>query len=87
MTQLTDDTARDLIARQLDRIAPEVDLADARPDGQLQDELGLDSMDFLNLMIGIHEETGLDIPERDYPELSTLDGAVAYLRRRTSSAG
>lgn len=84
MTQLTDRTARDLIARLLGNIAPEVDLDDARPDGQLQEELGLDSMDFLNLMIGIHDETGLDIPERDYPELSTLDGAVSYLQRRTA---
>ncbi len=84
MTPLTTETARELIARLLADIAPEVDLADARPDGQLQEELGLDSMDFLNLMIGIHQATGLEIPERDYPELSTLTGAVDYLAARTS---
>lgn len=84
MTPLTATAAHELIARLLGDIAPEVDLADARPDGQLQEELGLDSMDFLNLVIGIHEATGLDIPERDYPELGTLAGAVAYLERRTS---
>ncbi len=84
MTPLTTETARELIARLLADIAPEVDLADARPDGQLQEELGLDSMDFLNLMIGIHQATGLEIAERDYPELSTLTGAVDYLAARTS---
>lgn len=84
MTPLTAESARDLIARLLADIAPEVDLADAHPDGQLQEELGLDSMDFLNLMIGIHQATGLEIPERDYPALSTLAGAIDYLAARTS---
>lgn len=84
MTALTEADARDLIARILSDIAPEVDLADARPDGQLQEELGLDSMDFLNLMIGIHDATGLTVPERDYPALSTLDGAITYLTEHTA---
>ncbi|HSP01971.1 MAG TPA: phosphopantetheine-binding protein [Acidimicrobiales bacterium] len=84
MTALTQADAHGLIAKILADIAPEVDLADARSDGQLQEELGLDSMDFLNLMIGIHDETGLTVPERDYPELSTLDGAVRYLTERTA---
>ena len=83
MIPLTDDGARDLLARLLADIAPEVDLGAARPYGQLQDELGLDSMDFLNLMIAIHDATGIDIPERDYPSLSTLRGAVGYLASRS----
>ena len=36
-------------------------------------------MDFLNLIVTLHERTGIEIPERDYPKLSTLDAAVAYL--------
>lgn len=36
-------------------------------------------MDFLNLIVALHERTGIEIPERDYPKLSTLDAAVAYL--------
>jgi acyl carrier protein len=83
MTALTDAGARELLERILAEIAPEVDLADARPDGQLQEELGLDSMDFLNIMIGIHDATGLEIPERDYPQLSTLTGAIGYLTSRS----
>jgi hypothetical protein len=27
----------------------------------------------------LHERTKVDIPEADYPRLSTLDGAVGYL--------
>ena len=36
-------------------------------------------MDFLNLIIGIHERTGVAIPEEDYPLLETLDGCIRYL--------
>ena len=39
-------------------------------------------MDILNLMIAIHEATGVDIPEADYPRMATLNGCVAYLRTR-----
>lgn len=82
MTARTPAEARDLIAAVLADIAPEADLDGARPDGQLQEELGLDSIDFLALMAGIHDRTGVRVPERDYPSLSTLAGAVAYLVQR-----
>lgn len=73
------DEARDVIAQGLRGIAPEADLAEVRADKPLQDELDLDSMDFLNLMVAIAERTGIEIPERDYPEVDHLDGLVAYL--------
>jgi acyl carrier protein len=41
--------------------------------------LDLDSMDFNNLIIAIHERTGRNIPEADYNKLFTLKGAIAYL--------
>ena len=36
-------------------------------------------MDFLNFAIALHEKLGVEIPEADYPQLFTLDGAVVYL--------
>jgi hypothetical protein len=33
-------------------------------------------------MIGLHKELGIDIPEKDYPQLATLDSCIAYLRVR-----
>jgi acyl carrier protein len=75
---VTDDP-RALLAGLLRRIAPEVDLDDVDPDADLQDEVDLDSMDFLNLVTALHEATGIDVPERDYPALSTVNGFVAYV--------
>ena len=60
-------------------VAPEVDPANIVPDIDFTEQLDLDSMDYLTWMLGINKETGIEIPERDYPKLMTLDGAVSYL--------
>ena len=39
-------------------------------------------MDFLNFLVALSKKTGVDVPEKDTPQLFTLDGAVAYLRQK-----
>ena len=68
-----------LLARLLHRIAPEVDLDRVDRSEPLQDAADLDSMDFLNLVAALYEETGVDVPERDYPAIASIDGFVAYV--------
>jgi acyl carrier protein len=70
---------RDVVIGALTEVAPDVDLAAINPGTEFVELLDIDSMDFLNIIVAIHEETGIEIPERDYPKLSTLDDAVAYL--------
>lgn len=76
---MTTDEAQQLIRSVLRQVAPEADLDEVGPGQTLQEALDLDSIDFLNLVTGLHEATGIEIPERDYPRLSTLDGCVEYL--------
>ena len=78
--------ARSLLERLLHGIAPEVDLAGADPGAFLQDVLDLDSMDLLNLMTALAEETSIDVPERDYPLLSSIDGFVDYVSSASQRA-
>jgi acyl carrier protein len=73
--------ARTLILDVLGGIAPEADLAALPAKARLREALDLDSMDFLNFVAALHQRTGIDIPEADYPRLFTLDGAIAYLCR------
>jgi acyl carrier protein len=73
------------VRRVLAQIAPEADLETLEPDTDLHLELDIDSMDFLNFVIGLHEATGIEVPERDYPRLSTLGGCVEYLRLHHAS--
>jgi acyl carrier protein len=63
----------------LGRIAPEVDLAEVPGDVDFREEVDLDSMDFLSLVEGLKEATGVDVPEDDYAAIETLDGLVSYL--------
>ena len=65
--------------RVLGEIAPEADLAALKPDVAFRDQLDLDSMDLLNVVIGLHAALGVEIPEADYSSLVTPDGCVDYL--------
>jgi acyl carrier protein len=83
MKALTREGARAAIFDALTAIAPEIDPAGIAPDKPLREQIDLDSFDFLNVIIRLHEALGIDIPESDYGELMTLDGAVDYLVRKT----
>jgi len=72
-------TLRATVLRVLGEVAPEVDLATVEPGEDLREQLDLDSMDILNLAIGLFKATGVEVPERDYPRIVTVDGAVDYL--------
>jgi acyl carrier protein len=50
---------------------------------RIRDQLDLDSMDFLNFLIAVHEDMDVDIPEADYPKLRTLNDIVDYLAAKT----
>lgn len=72
---------RSLAANVLAGIAPEADLSAVGDSEDLREALDLDSMDFLNFIIGLSKGSGVSIPEADYPRLFTLKGLVAYLSR------
>lgn len=63
----------------LTAVAPDLDALAIGDNDHLQDDLGLDSMDFLNLVSALHKRFDLPIPETDYPRLATPGKAVAYL--------
>ena len=78
---------RAAVLRALGRIAPEVGADDLDPGESLREQADLDSMDFMNFVVGMGKELGVEIPEADYPQLGTLDGCVAYLAAHAVPAG
>lgn len=68
-----------LVGKVLAGIAPEADLAGVGDNEDLRATLDLDSMDFLNLIIGLSQGSGVEIAEKDYPRLFTLQGIRDYL--------
>ena len=86
MAERTPEQIRGIIFDVLGTIAPEIEPGSIVPDQPLRDQVDLDSFDFLNVIVRLHEVLGIDIPERDYAELATLDGAVDYLARRSAAS-
>jgi len=76
------DLVQDHIRSVLADIAPEADLGTVDPGAPFREALDIDSMDFLRLMQGLSARLGVDVPEADYPQLSTLAGMVGYFERR-----
>ncbi len=74
----TDDIRSEVLS-VLTGIAPEVDADDIEDDELLRDQVDLDSMDWLNFLIGIHKKLQVEIPESDYASLRTLADVVRYV--------
>jgi acyl carrier protein len=70
---------RTAILDVLSDVAPEIEREKIDPRVDLREQLDLDSMDFLNFVLGLHKAFGVDIPEADYRTIGTLDGCMAYL--------
>jgi acyl carrier protein len=81
---MNDEQARQTIFEVLGEIAPEVDPATVDDASDLTEQLDLDSMDYLNWMLGINQATGVEIPQRDVSRFLTIDGAVDYLVTHSS---
>jgi acyl carrier protein len=79
---MTRDDAHTLLATALHTIAPEIDIDTLDPDEPFHQEADIDSMDFLNSIVGLHEQSGIDIPEDDYQKLTTLADILSYLEER-----
>jgi acyl carrier protein len=82
---VNDTEIRGRIVGIIKSIAPEVEEGELRADRPLRDQIDLDSMDWLNVLVAVHEKLGVDIPEADYGKLVTLQDLVAYVGAKIAS--
>jgi len=80
--KIPESAIREAIFKRLKKIAPEANPAEVAPDENLREALDIDSFDFLNLLIGLHDALGVEIPEADYGKLTTLNSLMSYLSQR-----
>ena len=83
---MTDAELRETVVARLLDVAPEASAADIDPAAPIQEQLDIDSMDFLDFLMSLAEATGVEVPERDYAEVATVDGCVRYLAERRPAA-
>lgn len=83
---MTAEDIKAVVVKALRNVAPDIDAGTLDPDESWREQTDLDSMDFLNLVIGLHEALGVEIPEVDYPRLSSLNATVRYLADRLQAS-
>jgi acyl carrier protein len=76
---MNEQAARAAVVSAMGKVAPDVDMAAVDEESRLRQDLELDSLDFLRIVETIDADTGIDIPERDYPSVTTVRGLVEYL--------
>jgi len=76
---MTQEKIISIILEIIKEIAPEEDLSHLDPEIPLREQIGLDSVDFLNIVMELRMRYDIDVPEEDYLELTTLNRCAAYL--------
>lgn len=76
---MTKEDIKKVVLDIISEIAPDEDLSDVKPDVRLRDQLDLDSMDFLDIVMELRKQHGIEVPEEDYQQLASLDSCADYL--------
>ena len=82
---MNEEEVRSVLLRILQEMVPEEDVTKLKPDVRLRDQLDLDSMDFVNFLVAVAEQLGVETPEKDYPRLATLNSCAAYFQRKLAA--
>ena len=74
------DKVKGIIVEQLG-----VDEEEVTPDASFVDDLGADSLDVVELVMGLEEEFDIEIPDEDAEKIATVGDAIAYIDDKTKS--
>ncbi len=73
----TFERVKGIIAEQLG-----IDEGEIRPESSFVDDLGADSLDVVELIMALEEEFGIEIPDEDVEQMSTVEEAVEYIESK-----
>jgi acyl carrier protein len=76
---MTKDECKQVVLDIIADIAPDEDLSNVKPEVRLRDQMQLDSMDFLDIVMELRKRHGIEVPEKDYQQLASLDSCADYL--------
>jgi acyl carrier protein len=65
---------RSLVAEQLG-----VELAEIKPDANILDDLGADSLDVVEMVMALEEHFDIEVPDEDVEELRTVADVERYV--------
>ena len=67
----------------LQQIAPDTTPETLKLEENIRETLNIDSFDFLQFVIALHEKTGVEIPEEDYGKINTIQNAITYIQNKS----
>ena len=82
---MTSEEVRKIVVDIIEEIAPDEDYQNLIDEEPLRDQLGLDSMDFLDIVMELRKQHKIEVPEADYPELASMKSTVEYLLPKFNS--
>jgi acyl carrier protein len=74
----TFDRVKKVVVEQLDVAEDEV-----TPQASFVDDLGADSLDVVELVMGLEEEFDIEIPDEDAEKITTVQEAVDYIDEKS----
>lgn len=74
----TFERVKKVIVEQLD--VPEEEV---KPEAHFVDDLGADSLDVVELVMGLEEEFDIEIPDEDAEKITRVQEAVTYIEEKT----
>jgi acyl carrier protein len=75
-----DEILEKLKALVIDRL--NVEEEQIKPDASFVEDLGADSLDIVELIMGIEEEFDVEIPDEDAEKLRNVGDALAYVKQK-----
>lgn len=58
---------------------------EVKPESSFEEDLGADSLDVVELVMGLEEEFGIDIPDEEANNIKTVQQAVDYITQKKSA--
>ena len=83
----TPEALRETLYELILDVAPDLTRDDLSSDVDLRYDLGLDSIDLLNVANGIAERIGLEIPEVDRASLTNIEVILDYILKNPVEGG
>jgi acyl carrier protein len=76
---MTPEEIKQQLLQQLKGIAPDTEPEQLKPDDNIRQTLGIDSFDYLQFMVALDEQFGIQTPEEDYGKIQTLRELTEYV--------
>ena len=82
---MTEEQVKQIVIDIINEIAPDEDTSNLKSEVNLRDQMDLDSMDFLDIVMELRKQHGIEVPEEDYPKLASLNSCADYLTPKFNS--